>query len=331
MSEFRQNIASGEWVIIAPERAKRPVELRAQSVPAAVPCHSATCPFCKGNEHMCAPAVYEVPEDGAADTWSLRIVPNIYAAVSQSAPPVRERHGLYLRTSGYGVAQVLVESPDHATDLAQMELGQVESVVRAYRRQFNLLSEDPNIALVSIFKNHGQRAGASMAHPHSQIIATMVAPPHITDQIIYARRAYSTWGRCVYCDMVEFELQERSRLVMESAHFVAFCPFASKYPYEVRIFPRRHAAIFGTVTDEEARDLALVLRTVLSKLRALLGNPDYNFYVRSVPTSDGNVLYYHWHIAITPRLSQQAGFELGTRIFINTSAPEVCAEELRGA
>jgi UDPglucose--hexose-1-phosphate uridylyltransferase len=326
MSEFRLNMSTGEWVIIAPERAKRPVDYQNRSICPPPESHSANCPFCPGNEHMCQPAVYEV---GEGDRWSLRVVPNIYAAVNRSVPPVRERHGLYLRTSGYGTAEVLVESSEHNADLAHLPIPQVEEIVKAYRHRFNELSEDPHIAIVNIFKNHGAGAGASLAHPHSQIIATMVAPPHVTDQIFYAKRSFNTWGHCVYCDMIEEELRTRERIVMETAHFVAFCPFASKYPYELRVFPKRHSAIFGAITAAEEHDFAIVLHNVLLKLYLLLGNPDYNYYIRSVASSDGQVQYYHWHLAITPRLSQQAGFELGTRIYINSSSPEVCAAELR--
>ncbi len=326
MSEFRQNVSTGEWVIISPERAKRPLDYQnRKACPPATDDHS-RCPFCLGHEHMCQPAVYTVGEES---DWKLRVVPNIYAAVNRSVPPVRERHGLYLRTSGYGAAEVLIESPDHDSHLAHMPIPQVKEILKAYRLRFNALSEDPHIAIVNIFKNHGAGAGASLAHPHSQIIGTMVAPPHVTDQIFYAKRAYNTWGRCVYCDMIEEELRTGERLVMESPHFVVFCPFASKYPYELRIFPKRHNAIFGTIAPEEEHDLAIVLRRVLLKLSLLLGNPDYNYYIRSVASSDGLVQYYHWHLAITPRLTQQAGFELGTRIYINSSSPETCALELR--
>jgi len=326
MSEFRQNMSTGEWVIIAPERAKRPVDYQNRKSCPAVEENHENCPFCPGNEHLCQTPVYEL-SDGRS--WSLRVVPNVYAAVNRKVPPVRERHGLYLCTSGYGAAEVLIESSDHSTDLAHMPIPHVEEIIKAYRFRFNELSEDPHIAIVNIFKNHGAGAGASLAHPHSQIIATMVAPPHVTDQIFYAKRAFNTWGRCVYCDMLEEELRTRERVVMETAHFVAFCPFASKYPYELRILPKRHSAIFGAITAEEERDLAIVLHKVLLKLYLLLGNPDYNYYIRSVSSSDGQVQYYHWHLAITPRLSQQAGFELGTRIYINSSSPEECASQLR--
>lgn len=326
MSEFRQNMATGEWVIIAPERAKRPLDYHPKTERQTVPHHSDTCPFCTGNEHMCHPPLYEI---GDASGWTLRVVPNIFAAVNRDVPPVREKHGLYLRTSGYGAAEVLIESTDHATDLAHMPIPQIREIIKAYRFRFNELSEDPHIAIVNIFKNHGAGAGASLEHPHSQIIATMVAPPHVTDQVFYAKRSFNTWGHCVYCDMIEEEVRSGERMVMETAHFVVFCPFASKYPYEIRIMPKRHTAIFGMINAEEEHDLAIVLRRTLLKLSLLLGNPDYNYYVRSVSSTDGLVQYYHWHLVITPRLNQQAGFELGTRIYINASSPEVCAAQLR--
>jgi UDPglucose--hexose-1-phosphate uridylyltransferase len=326
LSEFRQNISTGEWVIVAPERTKRPADYCRERQKTQVPAHSESCPFCPGNEHKCKEPVYEVKSDGK---WTLRVVPNIFAAVNRQSPPVRAKDGLYLSAGGYGEAEVIIEAPSHNADIAFMPVEQVQDVIRAYRCRFNELSEDPNIAIVNIFKNYGPTAGASLVHPHSQIIATMVSPPHITEQIFYARRAFNTWGRCVYCDMIKEELAVRKRLVMESEHFIAFCPFASKYPYEMRIMPRKHSAIFGTITPEEESDFAFILQSVLRKLSLLLDYPDYNYYIRSVPNSDGLVQYYHWHLAITPRLVQAAGFELGTRIYINPSLPETCAAELR--
>jgi UDPglucose--hexose-1-phosphate uridylyltransferase len=326
MSEFRQNIASGEWVIISPERARRPADYHSKEPKPALPPYSENCPFCHGNEHKCETPVYEKTSD---DKWSLRVVPNIYAAVQSKNTPERKKAGLYLHTTGYGVAEVIIESPEHNANIAFLPLEHAVEIVRAYRFRFNALYCDPNIAIVNIFKNHGASAGASLTHPHSQIIATMVSPPHTTDQIVYARRAFNTWGRCIYCDVLAEEIRVKERLVMETDHFIAFCPFASKHPYDVRIFPRRHSALFGTITPEEEKDFAFILQTVLRKMYLLLDNPDYNYYICSVPNSDGLVQYYHWYLVITPRLVQTAGFELGTRIYINPSLPETCAAELR--
>jgi len=328
MSEFRQNIATGEWVIIAPERQQRPDDFLRQKLGGQEPdvSHQANCPFCTGNEALCQTPVYEML---SGRQWSLRVVPNIYAAVNTQVDPTRQRDGIHLKAGGYGIADVLIESPLHNADLTTMSIPQIEEVVKAYRYRFNEIAQDPSINIVNIFRNHGGSAGASLKHPHSQIIGCMVAPPHVTDQIDFAKRAYNTWGNCVYCTMVEDELKQQIRIVQETEHFVAFCPFASKSPYEVRIFPKRHCSLFGSINAEEECDFALILKDVLRRIKLLLGDPDYNYYIRSVTTCDGLVQFYHWYLCLLPRISHHAGFELGTGIYINTSSPEACARELQ--
>lgn len=332
MSEFRQNISTGEWVIIAPERKQRPDDYQRGQLnsirPHSQETHSPTCPFCPGNEHKCQPPVLEVCD---SNSWSLRVVPNIFAAVSNHSSPQRQRVGLHLMAGGYGQADVLIESPLHNADLSTMPLKQVESILQAYRLRYISHSADPHINIVNIFRNHGGSAGASLKHPHSQIISCLVAPPHVTDQIDYARRSFSSWGNCVYCALINDELNQKVRIIDTSEHFVALCPFASKSPYEIRIYPLRHCSIFGDIRDHEIEDFAQILQNTLAKLARLLHDPDYNFYIRSVTTSEGFVHFYHWYLTIIPKTSHHAGFELGTGIYINTSSPEQCAQDLREA
>jgi UDPglucose--hexose-1-phosphate uridylyltransferase len=333
MSEYRQNITNGEWVIISSERAKRPEDYTPTGkIISPLPEHSPTCPFCKGNESKCKDPVYEVKN---GDDWLVRVVPNIYAAVSRpeqipTEPLPRTRiNKIHLLAQGYGAAEVVIENPKHNANLAFLEISNAYEVIKSYKERFNALENDHNIALVSIFKNHGASAGASLEHTHSQIIATHVLPTHISDQLAYARRAFNTFGTCIFCDLIQKEIEVGDRIIATSKHFVAFCPFASKYPYEARIFPLKHSALFGSIGEEEMADLAYILQTVLAKMSLLLHEPYYNYYLRTVPNSDGKVRFYHWHIAITPRLTRPAGFELGNRIYINTTSPEQAAEELR--
>lgn len=333
MSEYRQNVINGEWVIISSERAKRPEDYNAtvktRSTP---PEHSSNCPFCKGNEHMCDPNTYEIKE---GSDWKMRVIPNKFAAVSRPAVipctslPRTRVAGIHLSAQGYGAAEVVIESPKHNANLALMEKSEVYEVIKSYKERFNSLSEDPNIAMVNIFKNYGVSAGASLEHPHSQIIATHVLATHISDELSYARRAFNTFGTCIFCDLLKKERDAGDRIITITEHFAAFCPFASRSPYEVRIFPLKHSALFGTINEEQMMDLAGMLKMILAKIRNLLNDPDYNYYVRTVPNSDGDVRFFHWHIAITPRLTRPAGFELGTRIYINTTPPEQAATELR--
>ena len=333
MSEYRQNVVNGEWVIISSERAKRPADyISTTKIRTSLPEHSPDCPFCKGNEHKCQPSTYEVKNE---NSWILRSVPNIFAAVSRPAqisdtPLPRQRVSkIHLFTQGYGAAEVIVESPKHNANLVFMEKSEVYEIIKSYRERFNTLSHDHNIAMVNIFKNYGASAGASLEHPHSQIIATHVLSTHITDSLTYARRAFNTYGTCIFCDLINREREAGVRIVATSKHFIAFCPFAARYPYEIRICPLKHSALFGTISTEEMEDLAEFLQMILKKVYILLKDPDYNYYFRTVPTPDGDVRYFHWHIAITPRLMKPAGFELGTGIYINTAPPEQSAEQLR--
>jgi len=333
MSEYRQNVTSGEWVIISAERAKRPEDYAATAkVKVPLPEHASNCPFCAGNEHKCEEPIYEIKNE---NEWKLRVVPNIFAAVSRpeqiplEALPRQRVAKMHLFTNGYGAAEVVIESPKHNDNLAFMADSDICNVIKAYKERFNALSADHNIAMVNIFKNFGVSAGASLEHPHSQIIATHVLSTRITNNLAYARRAFNTYGTCVFCDLVKKEIDTGERLVAVNEHFAAICPFASKYPYETRIYPLKHSALFGTLSEEEMKGLAEILKTVLAKISLLLNNPDYNYYVKTVPNSDGDVRYYHWHIAVTPRLTRPAGFELGTGIYINTTPPELAAAHLR--
>jgi len=333
MSEYRQNVTNGEWVIISSERAKRPGDYASTAkLKASLPEHSSDCPFCKGNEHKCEKPTYEAKN---GDSWILRSVPNIFAAVSRPEQipdtPLPRQHvsKIHLSAQGYGAAEVIIESPKHNANLAFMEKVEVYEIIKAYKERFNALSKDHNISMVNIFKNYGASAGASLEHPHSQIIANHVLSTHITNNLTYARRAFNTYGTCIFCDLIKRELESGDRVISISKHFVAICPFAARYPYEVRIYPLKHSALFGTISTEEMEDLSGFLQMVLKKIYVLLKDPDYNYYVRTVPTPDGDVRFYHWNIAITPRLMRPAGFELGTGIYINTTPPEQSAEQLR--
>jgi UDPglucose--hexose-1-phosphate uridylyltransferase len=333
MSEYRQDVTNGEWVIISSERAKRPADYTPTAkIRASLPEHSSDCPFCKGNEHKCETPTYEVKNE---DFWKLRAVPNIFAAVSRpkqipdTSLPRQRVSKIHLFAQGYGAAEVIIESPKHNANLVFMEKSEIYEIIKSYKERFNALSQDHNIAMVNIFKNYGASAGASLEHSHSQIIATHVLSTHITDNLTYARRAFNTYGTCIFCDLIKRELEAGDRIVAVSKHFVAFCPFAARYPYEIRVCPLNHSALFGTVSTEEMEDLADFLQIVLKKVYLLLKDPDYNYYVRTIPTPDGDVRFYHWHIAITPRLMKPAGFELGTGIYINTTPPEQAAEQLR--
>jgi UDPglucose--hexose-1-phosphate uridylyltransferase len=328
MPELRQNFLTKEWVIIATERAKRPEDLVVHHPVKAVESFVETCPFCPGNESKTPPEVLRVPANGNG-SWQVRVVPNRFAALARDIEPTRIIHRSRRTINGFGVHDVIIETPDHAQVTARMSDAQVADVLRIYRTRYNELSHDPRIAHITIFKNHGRDAGTSLEHPHSQLIATPVISHQVRERFQQALAHYDEYGECMFCQMVEEELQEQKRIVMTSEHFVAMELFASPTPFCTHIYPRRHMASFGDISAAEIADLAGTLRAVLGKLYHGLENPDFNYTIRSAPAECVGVRYFHWYVSVIPRLTRVAGFELGSGMFINSVLPEAAAEFLR--
>ena len=327
MPELRQNRFTKEWVIMATERARRPEELRVHhDRPTKLPRYSESCPFCPGNEHLAPPAVCELRTNGA---WNVRVVPNKFSALAREGEPMRRVERSRRVMNGVGIHDVIVETPDHSLTTALLPVDCVAEVLRCYHNRFREVSDDPRIAHVTIFKNHGAGAGTSLEHPHSQLIAAPVISQQVRTRLYEALRHYDDFGECIFCTAIAEELNERDRIVLASTHFVALEPFASSTPFATYIYPRRHMASFGDVRPEEIADLAYVLRTVLAKLYYGLDNPDFNYTIRTAPHENAGVIYYHWYLSVIPRLTRVAGFELGSGMFINTVLPEKAAEFLR--
>lgn len=328
MPELRQNFVTKEWVVIATERAKRPKELARQQPPKALSSLVPTCPFCPGNEDKTPPEVLRVPA-GSNGNWQVRVVPNKFSALARDAQLTRTIHRSRRSIAGFGVHDVIIETPDHAATTALLDDNHVANVLRAYKSRYDELSLDPRIAHITIFKNHGIDAGTSLEHPHSQLIATPVISSQVRGRFQVALQHHDDYGECMFCQMLDEELAEQDRIVLTTEHFVVLEPFASPTPFATHIFPRRHMASFGDIGAAEVNDLARTLRKVLGKLYHGLGDPDFNYTVRSAPAELHEVKYFHWYLSIIPRLTRVAGFELGSGMFINTVPPESAAEFLR--
>jgi UDPglucose--hexose-1-phosphate uridylyltransferase len=326
MPEFRQNQATKEWVIVAPERGKRPHDIAKEQVRQLPPPHKDDCPFCVGNESKTTDSVLVYPPSG---DWKVRVVPNKFAALQPELATTRTHVGSFLAAKGFGIAEVVIEHPRHDATIATMSVEEVANVLRAYRQRQAEIGRNQKINLVTTFRNHGSRAGTSLEHPHSQIIATPIVPPHVRHPIQQAVAHYDEYGTCVYCDMISEEIRQGERIILESEGYVSFCPFAARSPFESRIYPKRHTASFVSIDDEELAELASVLREVIARLYRGLGNPDYNYIIRSAPIGDEDTRYLHWYIVIIPKISIPAGFEIGSGIYINTVAPEESARFLR--
>jgi len=329
MSEIRQDPTTEEWVIMAKERAKRPHDFVRQRAKPELPPFSPSCPFCPGNETETPPEVL-LYQGKKAQGWRVRTFANQFAALRpEGSTARREEEGFFLDMDGIGVHEVLVETPVHNKPLALMEDSGVEDVLRAYQERYNALSRMSFVKLVIIFKNQGPSAGTSLEHSHSQLVATPVVPKHIRMKYEVAIRYYDNTGRCLYSDLVDHELRTGKRVVMETEKFVVFHPFASHQPFETWIVPRIYQACFGNASAEDLANLARVLRITLLKLYRGLNNPDFNYVIDTAPVGDENKNYYLWHLRIIPRLTEVAGFEIGSGININTALPEETAQFMR--
>jgi UDPglucose--hexose-1-phosphate uridylyltransferase len=326
MPELRQNVITREWVIIAKERAKRPEELVSVKEHAPIPSYAADCPFCRGNEHLTMKETYRIQDSGG---WKVRVVPNKYPALSPDGEPIRHVEGIYRSMSGVGIHEVIIEHPRHDVNPALIRVEEMTDVLMAYRQRYIDAKEDHRVEAIIIFKNHGEGAGTSLQHPHSQLAAMPIVPSQIRHRIEESIRFFDETGECLYCRTLAQELKARERVVFETDHFVAFMPYAALSPFHLWIFPKRHASSFDEVFDTEISDLALNLRTVLAKLYHGLNDPDYNYSIRSIPTRDEHTEYFHWYVAIIPRMTKTAGFEFGSGMFINVAVPEESAEFLR--
>lgn len=329
MSVIRQDPTSKEWVIMAAERGKRPHDFARPGRTRPVPSRDPGCPFCPGNERLTPDETYRHPRPGMGP-WTVRAVPNKFAALSREGEPDRRQQDHFFREmNGVGLHEVVIEGPRHDRTLPMMEDREIEQVLLAYQARYLAAREDRRVKYIIIFKNHGDTAGTSLEHPHTQLVATPVAPSLLRRKYDVAAQHYDDTGRCLYCDLVEAERNAKTRLVREDDAFLVFHPFASRVPFETWIAPKRHRSSFGLASAGELRSLARVLRLTLRGLDSALGNPDYNYVIHSAPVDDENKDYYLWHLQILPRVNAIAGFELGSGIFITTMMPEESAAFMR--
>ena len=337
MPELRRGPIGDRWVIVAPERAKRPSDfLTPDEKTNGLPPEK--CPFCVGNEDKTPPEIYRVSaSDGS---WQVRVVPNKFPAMHNY--PQLERidvDGFYERMNGVGTHEVIIESPDHVRSLPDLTLESIKAITDTYAVRLRELKKNEWYRYILLFKNHGKRAGASLSHPHSQIIATPIIPQSVKNELQSTRAYYEKNGRCLFCDIMLTELRSGERIIEEIDDYVAYTPYASRFPFEITIMPKKHAHDFSDIDDQQRRGLARILKRTLYRLKQLLGDPPYNLVLHNSPNPvprQGKPSYwatlqydYHWRISIIPRLTTMAGFEWGTGFYINPVPPEDSARYLR--
>ena len=331
MPELRKDPVVGRWVIISTERSRRPTNF----TPVTMEKSGSYCPFCPGNEDKTPPEVYAYRADGGAANsggWTVRVVPNKFPALQIEGTLDRRGEGLYDKMNGVGAHEVVIETPEHTHDLADLPADDLEQVLIAYRERALDLHRDRRFRYVLIFKNHGAQAGATLEHSHTQLIATPIIPKILMEELEGSRRYFELKERCVFCDIVQQESTDNNgrRVVAMSERFIAIEPFAPRFPFETWILPRRHDASFLSVSESgEFADLARLLKETLQRLNFALNRPPFNFVIHTAPVADGEIEYYHWHLEIMPSLSRVAGFEIGSGFYINPTPPEDAAQYLR--
>ena len=330
MSELRQDPTTKAWVILAPERAKRPQQKQKMRRAEELPSWDPTCPFCPGNEDQTPAEVFRLPVADKGSPWEVRVVPNRFAALEPGGDGTMiEEERLFRKRAGIGAHEVIIETPSHNTPIALKTYEQVEKVLIAYQERYNALKKKEQIKFITIFKNHGWASGTSLIHPHSQIVATPIVATYYRQEFDIAHGYYVDTGRCLYCDLLTQELEKEERIVAHTEQFAVFHPYASRAPYETWIMPKSHFASFGLFPDMYLAELARVLKDTLFCLYHQLDNPAFNLMIDSTITEDEEDPYYHWHIRIIPRQTTIAGFEMGSGIYINTALPEETAVLMR--
>lgn len=331
MPELRHDPITGRSVIIASERAKRPRQQNDNSDQRGE--DAGPCPFCAGNEALTPPEVWALRKGGTrADQpgWKVRAVPNKYPALEPSGASIAKKDGLYESLSAIGAHEVIIESPEHLTDVGALDAARWTDVVRAYRARLGALGSDPRWRYLLLYKNQGERAGATLEHVHSQVIAMAALPPSVIAELSRAQAHRKSTDRCIYCEMIQSESLS-ARRVMESESFIALCPFAPRFAYETWILPRNHTAVFEQSTDEACADLALFLRDFFLRLNRVLDRPPLNYVIQSKPPRADADGYFHWRMEVLPQLNRAAGFEWATGMWMNSLAPEEAARRLRDA
>jgi len=330
MDQLRRDPVAGRWVIVFTDKPYAPADFDIE----ALPDKKGACPFCYGHEGMTPPEI-QAHREGAtkANTpgWSTRVVPNKFPALKIEGELNRQGLGMFDFSNGVGAHEVIIETPDHTKSLADLLDHEVEKVIWSYRDRSVDLHGDKRFRYIMIFKNHGFTAGASLAHSHSQLIALPMVPKNVNEELIGANKYYEYKERCIFCDMISQEKGENERLICENSRFLAFSPFASRFPFEVWILPKEHHSDFSFIQTEDVIELARMLKRILLRMKAVLGDVPYNFIIHTSPIEEREREDYHWHIEIMPKLMPIAGFEWGSGFYINPTAPETAAKYLRKA
>ncbi|MBI4823332.1 MAG: HIT domain-containing protein [Nitrospirae bacterium] len=338
MRELRKDPLLGRWVVIMnyslkPEAYVRAITRRAEE--------KTSCIFCSGRETETPTEITAIRADGSqpnTPNWSVRVIPNPKPILHIEGDLERKGIGMYDKMNSIGANEIIIETPEHMTPAEDLGVEQTKRVLALYKRRISDLEKDPRIRYVFICKNSGRGAGAMFSHPHSEVVATPIIPKLIKEELDSAKSYYSYKERCIFCDIMAEELRMAERIISESRHFVAFCPYAPKSPFEFWIMPKRHRCAFQDITDEEMEDLGSLMTTLLRKMRLVLNEPAFHYVLHTAPNRIPRRDHwhtlgddFHWHIEVTPRLVRASGFELGSDFYVLTTSPEDAAKYIKEA
>lgn len=340
MRELRFDPLRNRWVIVVPERARRPSDYLIHEAGETIK-GAMACPFCWGNEDKTPPEIFALRDGSAPNTpgWRVRVVPNKFPALRVEDSAIRYGVGVFDVVSGAGAHEVIIETPSHNRGLADLSVEETRDVLVTFRERVRDLNRDERLRYVLVFKNHQLAAGASLEHTHSQLIATPMVPPTIKEELIVCRQHFRLKERCLICDVIGQELRLGERIIYENTDLLIWAPFASSFPFEMWVLPKNHLHDYSKLSDGELAAVAHVLKRSLLSLKELLNDPPYNLVLHTAPPPFKRAGYadhwssiaydYHWHIEIIPRLTRIAGFEWGAGLFINPTPPEIAADYLR--
>jgi len=338
MSELRKDPIIGRWVIVSSKRGMRPHDFPVHKQEIQI----SHCPFCEGNEDKTPPEITAWRREGSNKNgpgWEIRIIPNKFPALEIEGKLQRRGIGMFDKISGVGAHEVIIETPEHNKTFISYSIERISKIFSFYRERSLDLKKDQRLRYILIFKNHGYEAGTSLIHPHAQLIATPITPKAVKEELSEAKTYFDYKHRCIFCDMIAQESFDKSRIITENDSFIAFSPFAARSPYEIWLLPKRHSPDFDAIRDEEITKLSIIMKDILKRVYAILGDVPYNYVIHTAPNrgfaDPGYWLTieadFHWHIELMPRLTRIAGFEWGTGFYINPTAPEDAAKSLREA
>ena len=338
MPELRKDPIIGRWVLISTERAKRPDDFKRTA--SYQPPEDIECPFCEGKENLTPPEILVLGRENSNPNtpgWKVRVVPSIRPLLRTDIEYDCWGVGLYDVLNGVGAHEVIIETPQHIGNMADLEINQIFLVLKAYKERIIDLEKDKRLKYVLIYKNYGWQAGGGKTnHARSTLIATPVNPKRVKEELEGAKRYFDYHDRCVFCDIIRQEKEQNIRIAYEDEKIICLCPFASRFPFEVWILPKKHCCDFYACSEEDLKAVAGALKIILTKIKIGLGDPHYNYVIHTSPFRRKYPGYwttilqdYHWHIEITPRLTRVAGFEWGSGFYICPVTPEDAAQFLR--